>query len=448
MQIEFHGANQEVTGSNYLIEAGGRKILIDCGLFQGSRFADEKNYDDFLFNPQHVDSLILTHAHLDHCGRIPKLIGAGFKGNIYSTVATKELSRIVLEDAADLMFEEAKREDREPLYNRSDLNCVFDKWQNVEYHSYFYPANGIKAVLNDAGHILGSAGIEIEYNSSTVAFSGDVGNPPVPMLRPTETFNRAKYLIIESTYGGRIHEPPRERSEKLQSEIISTMNKGGTLMIPAFALERTQEILYEINQLSEGNKIPKIPVFLDSPMAIETTEIFRRHSELFNKQDRQKAQQEDIFHFPGLRLTHTAQASKEINDVHGPKIIIAGAGMLNGGRILHHAKRYLGDEKSTLLIVGYQVVGSMGRRLLDGEKDIKIHGERIAVKANVTAIGAYSAHADSPKLIDYVDAIHPKPQKIFITHGELEQSNILAQELKKHFNVQFEIPKFHSKYNL
>lgn len=448
MQISFYGASQEVTGSNYLIEHQDKKILVDCGLFQGSRLAEDKNYSQFQYDPKQINALVLTHAHLDHCGRLPKLIGDGFAGVIYSTPATKELARIVLEDAAHLMLEDSERNDHQPLYTMEDLARVFNNWQTVEYHKRFTPVEGIGALMIDSGHILGSASVEFSIDNQKVAFSGDLGNPPVPFLRPTETFDSVRHLIIESTYGARIHEDSKQRSEKLNQAILQSIQEGGTLMIPAFAIERTQEILYEINHLVENRKIPSVPIFLDSPMAIKATEVFARHSELFNNRDKEQSKIDNLLHFPGLKVTTSVQSSKEINNFQGPKIIIAGAGMMSGGRILHHAKRYLPDQKSTLLIVGYQVKGSLGRRLLDGEKQVKIHGEEIFVKASIKAIGAYSAHADKIQLIDFVDAIHPRPNKIFITHGELEQAQGLASEIKKHFSVEATIPKLNDSFSL
>lgn len=449
MKIKFCGATQHVTGSNYWLETDQKqRFLIDCGLFQGARIQEDFNLKPLLYNPIEVDKLVLTHAHLDHCGRIPKLFAEGFKGTIYATEPTHDLTKIVLEDAVGLMQEESERENQEPLYTVSDVQKAFQRWKYVNYHNDEEIGQGIILKLYDDGHILGSASVQIKTEDKIITFSGDVGNPPVPFLRPTEAISETDFLIIESTYGGIIHEPPEERLTKLQKAITDTISAGGTLMIPAFAIERAQELLYEINELIEGKKIPQIPVFLDSPMAIEVTKVFRRFKQYYNSADKLQSNREDLMHFPGLQMTESVESSKKINHVKGPKIIIAGSGMMHGGRILHHAVRYLSDPKSALLIVGFQVQGSLGRRLYDGERKITIRGEKIMVRAKIKAIGAYSAHADQNGLLHFIDVMDKKPKKVFITHGELIQSQALAEKIKERFKIECVIPKYGEEHSL
>lgn len=442
MKITFLGAAQEVTGSHYLIELdSGFKFVVDCGMFQGYKFAEDKNYDDFIYQPNRVDAVLMTHAHLDHTGRLPKLVKDGFTGKIYSIEATRELTKIVLEDTAELMAEEALRDNHPPLYSLSDVGHIFTNWQTINYHQPFTIHEGVEVTYIDAGHILGSASVQIVAEGKTLNFSGDVGNPPVPFLQPTEYFDSSDTLVIESTYGGRLHEPSDKRQELLGQVIRETITNGGTLMIPAFAIERTQELLYEINNLIDLKQIPSVPIFLDSPMAIKTTKIFKDFDNLYNKPDQIKTDQDDPFNFPGFKMTAAVEESKAINDVKGPKVIIAGAGMMHGGRILHHALRYLPDPKSHLLIVGFQVQGSLGRRLFDGERDVKIFNENVHVNAKIQAIGAYSGHADQAGLLRFISEIKNKPKQIIITHGEVTQSEQLAQKIKEQFSVTPTIPK-------
>lgn len=449
MKISFFGAASEVTGSNYLLElANGYKIMVDCGLFQGSHEAQKRNGEDFKYPAEQVDVLLLTHAHLDHTGRLPKLVKEGFKGKVYTTLASSQLTQIVLDDALGLMQEHSERENIEPLYSQADFNALQGRFINVEYHQAIDVGGGAKATFYDAGHILGSAFIKVVADGKTITFSGDLGNPPVPIIQPTEALDQTETLIIESTYGGRVHEPMEERTRLLSQAIKETISASGTLMIPAFAIERTQELLFEINHLIEDKKIPPVPVYLDSPMAIKATKIFRQSVKYYNETSKQESKTDDLFNFPGLTLTESVVSSKQINSVVGSKIIIAGSGMMEGGRILHHAIRYLPDKKSRLLIVGYQVEGSFGRRLLDGEKVVKIHSQPVRVNAKIQAIGAYSAHADQPKLLHFISQMNTKPKNIFITHGELSQSQALASKIKDEFRINSIIPKFGQMENI
>lgn len=450
MKIIFLGANREVTGSCYFLESDGTKILIDCGLFQGGRFSEEKNYDDFDFNPAKLDYVVLTHAHLDHCGRLPKLISHGFTGKIFATNPTIDLAEIVMKDSAEIIEEEAVLNNHPPLITTTDVLKTLPHFQAIEYRQEVSLGKNINFQLKDAGHILGSAIVEINVNGKTIVFSGDLGNPPVPILRPMENIQGADYLVIESTYGDRVHEDYRTREVLLKKAILEVIAKKGTLLIPAFALERTQEILYELDRLIENKKIPQIPVFLDSPMGIEATRIFKKYPKYYNREAKDLLSRDnDFFRFPNLTFTGTVSESKKINNVPNPKIIIAGSGMMHGGRILFHAQRCLGNPQNFLLIVGFQVKNSLGRKILEGAKIVNILGQDIEIRAKVKAIGAYSAHADQEQLLSWINEIKKrKPKSIFITHGELNSSISLGEKFKEKFKEKILIPKYKEEIKL
>ena len=339
MQLTFCGANREVTGSCYHIRTPHSQVVLDCGMFQGGKFAEDKNFHPFPFDPKEIDALVLTHAHFDHNGRIPKLYKEGFRGSIYCTTPTAELSMLNLRDAAHLMADEAERHQHDPLYTDQEVEALEKLWRPVSYHREQEVAPGVRVYLTDAGHILGSASVRLEAEGKAIAFSGDLGNTPVPLLHSTECLNGAEVVVIESTYGNRIHEPHTERYSILTDAIRQTVQSKGTLLIPAFALERTQELLYELHHLIITGQVPRIPIYLDSPLAIAATEVFQEHYDYFNAEARKAIEQgQELFRFPGLHFTQTSTESKAILDAHGPKIIIAGSGMMNGGRILHHLK--------------------------------------------------------------------------------------------------------------
>ncbi|MFH1426621.1 MAG: MBL fold metallo-hydrolase [Candidatus Kerfeldbacteria bacterium] len=436
MKITFCGATRQVTGSCYLVETAESKVLIDCGLFQGGRIGEKQNLDKFPFNPKDITAVVLTHSHLDHSGRIPRLVRHGFRGPIYATNPTVKFAQLFLEDSVHILEQEAERHRHEPIYQEDDVVQASRQFEGVVYHDMVEIAPGISAQFFDAGHILGSASVRITAEGKSVVFSGDLGNPPVPILKPTESIDDADFVIMESTYGARLHEDKDNRRLILQSAIYETIIMKGVLMIPAFAMERTQEILYELNDMMNNNDIPRVPIFLDSPLAIRATRIFKEYEKHFNKEARGNIKSgDDIFHFPGLHMTLDSVESKAINDAPAPKVIIAGSGMAQGGRILHHIKRYIGHFANQYLIVGYQVEGSLGRRILDGEKTIKVHGSPYTVRAKVRAIGGYSSHADRDKLTTWVSEFDRKKlKKVFITHGEEMQS----LELQRHFQQQFE----------
>lgn len=432
------GGASEVTGSNILIEAaGGRKILLDCGLFQGFRMADEKNYEPFGFDAKSIDAVVLGHAHLDHTGRLPKLVKSGFSGKIYSTPPTAEITALVLEDNAKLMKEEAKRNHHEPLYNHGDIDKVLGQFETIAYNRRVEILKDIWVTLRNAGHILGSATAAIEADGKVLAYTSDLGNRDCELLDDPEVIPKADFLICESTYGGRVHEDPTKREEKLAAIINKTIAQGGVLMIPAFAIERTQELLHDIEHFCQkGNCL--IPTFyLDSPLASRVTGVFEKYREYLAKNLTRESL--DIFAEHRVKITASVEESKAIDEGEGPKIIIAGSGMMNGGRILYHLKRYVEDSKNAILFVGFQAVGTLGRKIFEGERDIKIFGHRYTIGAEVYAIGSYSAHADSKQLIDWIGKISGL-RKIFLFHGERSQSEVLKSTIKEKLGLDSEVP--------
>ena len=451
MNLTFYGGAKSVTGSNYVLEsegpasagatAGKKKIMVDCGMQQGGHFAEKKNFEPFPYEPSEIEAVFVTHAHIDHIGLLPKLVKGGFKGKVYSTPATRDFAELMLIDSEHLLSKEAEREGKPPLYNTEDVEKLMKVWEGAEYHS---PINVsvFNIELFDAGHILGSAIIRVEAEGKTVVFSGDLGNSPAPIIQPTEKLSSADYCLIESTYGNRLHEGLGDRQRDLESAIESTVKDGGVLMIPAFALERTQDILFHLNELFEKGRVPKVPVFIDSPLAIKLTAIYRKYENHFNK-DVLKLEHDgdDIFNFPGLHFTLTTEQSKEINNVPAPKIIMAGSGMSNGGRILHHEMRYLSDPKSTILFVGYQTVGSMGRQILNGAKSVRIFGEEIPVRCRVKEISAYSAHADQGQLLDWLKPLRLSLKKVFVVQGEEGASEVLAGKIRDNYAIEAVVPE-------
>jgi metallo-beta-lactamase family protein len=450
MTLTFCGANREVTGSCYLLTTQSYRIVIDCGMFQGGKYAEEKNAHPFPFDPASIDAVLLTHAHFDHTGRLPKLYKEGFRGPIWCTGPTSELAMITLRDSVHLIEDEAKRDDEQPLYSKQDVEPLQDLWKSLKYDQWVDIFPSVSVYFSDAGHILGSASISVRADGKLLVFSGDLGNPPVPILRPTEFIDAADVVIIESTYGNRVHEPAHARMDLLQTAIQQTKQKNGTLIIPAFALERTQELLYEINLLNLEKKVPTLPVYLDSPMAIEATEVFQHHKEYFNPEAQHLLNRDDnIFGFPGLKITRTAQESKAILTQKGAKVIIAGSGMMNGGRVLHHLHNYLHIPSTTLLIIGYQVEGSLGRQLHDGAKSVRIYGQEENVRAKVTSCGAFSGHADQPRLMHWIGGFHHQPpRKVYVCHGELNAALSFSESIEQTLHIPAGVPSFGDTVNI
>ncbi len=440
MRLTFFGAAGEVTGSNQMLESGGVKILIDCGLRQGTQFAEEYNFEPFPYYPKEIDAVFVTHSHIDHVGRIPQLVRQGFRGPVYSTPPTKDFAELLLLDSERLLERVAEELGHPPLYLPADVERTLDQWKGIHYHEPVTHGPFTVEFFN-AGHILGSSFIKIEAEGKSIVFSGDLGNSPEPLLQDLEPLPATDYLVMESTYGGRTHDPPATRRDRLEEAIIRTVRRGGVLMIPAFAMERTQDLLFHINELVEGGRIPPVPVFMDSPLAIKLTTVYEKYASYFDQESFRRMQKgDDLFSFKNLHFTLTTEESKEINRVPAPKVIIAGSGMSNGGRILRHEQRYLPDPKSMLLIVGYQASRTLGRELLDGARAVTMFGERIPVRAEVHSIHSYSAHADQPRLVEWVRPQAERVNGVFLTHGERDQAEELATRMRAELEVTPQVP--------
>lgn len=431
------------------------KLLVDCGLFQGSKYSEVLNYGKFAYDPKYIDAVFLTHSHADHSGRLPKLYKDGFRGKIFATRPTIDLAEVALDDNLDLIKDEAKRDGHDPLFSKGDLHQTFLLARGIEYGREIDMADKVKVIFHEAGHILGSAIIEIRIKEGEevrrIYFSGDLGNSPAPLLKNYVFPEEADYIVVESTYGDRVHEDNKKRKEILRQTIEETVSKGGTVIIPTFAMERTQELLYELNELILHGHLPQIPIFLDSPLAIKLTKVYKKYEEYFNRKVLHEIRAgEDIFNFPGLHLTFGANESRAINNVRGPKIIIAGSGMSFGGRILYHETRYLPDPNSTILFVGYQVEGSPGRQILDGKKEVKLMGRSVQVNCRIRTIEGYSAHADQKMLIEWVGRAKDdgKLKKVFVTHGEYHSSSVFGQKVKDKLGVEAVVPSLGEEFEL
>lgn len=443
MHISFHGGAREVTGACYLLEAGSSRILIDCGLFQGSREVENLNFEPLGFDPASVDAVFVTHAHLDHIGRLPLLVRGGFRGPIISTAPTRDLARVLLEDAFTL----AERE-KKPLYSFEELAETFDRWEECSYHSP-RPVRNASVSLHDAGHILGSAMVVVDADGARVLFTGDLGNVPSILLPQPDAMRDAEFLVIESTYGSHTHEAPEERVLRLERAVEDTASRGGTLLIPAFATERTQDIIFLLNEMLYQKRIPDVPIFVDSPLAIRVTEIYERYPAYYKEEIRQLFRAHpNLFRSKRLRFTTHVEESKAINDVRQPKVVVAGSGMMTGGRILHHVRRYLGDPKSMLLVVGYQAGGSLGRRLLEHARNVRVMGDEIEVHAEIRTIGGFSAHADNPQLHAFIDPLRDTLKRVFVVQGEEDQAAGLAQEIRDRLGVAASVPVHGERFEL
>lgn len=447
--VGFFGGVDSVTGSNFLFEASGKRILIDCGLYQGDKFADDRNREEFGFDPKSIDILLVTHAHIDHIGRIPKLVRDGFKGVIYSTPPTEELTQLMLMDTTRILQHEAVVDGREPIYTERDVVDTMKMWKSHEYYAPFPITPELSCEFKDAGHILGSAMMFLTLNGTTMVFTGDLGNSPTPLLCDTDSIKGATYLLMESVYGDRNHENRDERKEILRKVITESVGRGGVLLIPAFSLERTQELLFEMNDLVEHHNIPDVKIFVDSPLAIKATEVYRRNDKYFNKATQHIIKGgDDIFRFPRLYFTETKEESKQIWETKGPKIIMAGSGMANGGRIVHHLKHYLHDAKNAVLLVGYQAAGTPGRVISEGAKSVRLFGDDVQIKAKVLTIHGYSGHKDMDHLLEFVEGGKDTLKKIFVTIGEPKSSMFLAQRIRDYLGLDAIVPSPKDMHNL
>ena len=461
MQIKlgFYGAARNVTGSRHYLEANGARFLVDCGLYQ-ERFLKERNWEPFPVPPDTLDAVLLTHAHIDHCGLLPKLVREGFHGRIYCTDATADITKIMLTDSARLQEEDAqfkkKRHEKEgrkgaypevPLYTVKDAEACFPLFYPVLYGKTLRLADGVNVVFHDAGHVLGSSMLMLNVSqngeSRNILFSGDVGRCNRPILKDPTLFDQADYVIVESTYGDRLHEDGDKIADELAEVINSTVAAGGNIVVPSFALERAQENLYYMNELLTANRIPSIMVFFDSPMAVSITEIFEHHLDLFDKEARDLIQKgKSPFDFPGLTRVTTTDASKAINNITGSVMIIAGAGMCNGGRIKHHLVSNISRSESTIMFVGYQAIGTLGRQILDGAKKVRILGQMYKVKARIAQLSGFSAHADRDELMYWLSAIKNQPRGVFVVHGEEEVAMSFAGLIKDKLGWKVSVPQY------
>lgn len=465
MNIRFFGAAGSVTGSCHMLDTGKFKFLVDCGLFQGSNEIKERNYADFLFNPADVDFVLLTHAHIDHSGLIPKLCKKGFKGKIYCTNPTKDLCSILLPDTAHIQEMEVERKNRklqragkdllEPIFNMHDAEMAMQHFNGVSYGQIVEINDEIKVRFRDAGHILGSAIIEVfvsrDDKEEIFVFSGDLGNIDQPIVEDPTFLESADYIVMESTYGNRFHLETEDKITALAQIIKRTMRKGGNLVIPAFAVERTQDIIYYLKELIEKKEIPLVDIYIDSPLAVRATEIFSKFKQYYDKNAKSALlidKEGDLFKFPRLKYSLSADDSKMINQIKGGAIIISASGMADAGRIKHHLKHNLWRPESSVLFVGYQAQGTLGRRILDGEKNVRIHGENIAVKADIYKIDGFSAHADQKGLLHWISKFKKKPKKIFVVHGEKDSAQELAKLIKEEFNISALVPNYLDEFKL
>ncbi len=434
-KITFYGGTGSVTGANFLFEIDDKKILIDCGLTQGLELADDINWAPFTYNSKEIDILFITHSHIDHIGKIPKLIHEGFHGKIYSTKPTRALTRPMLSDTANILSKN-KQFNLNKIYTEENIDTAFLQWLSFDYHEKIKITDDLEVSFKNAGHILGSAMIEFIYKGKKVLFTGDLGNSPSPLLPDTEKITDVDYLIMESVYGDRNHESRNDRRILLERVIEDNYKRKGTLIIPTFSLERSQELLFELNDLVTNNRIPIMPIFFDSPLAIRLTEIFKQFGNYFNETAKKVLSKDKyLFDFPGLHSTLQSEESKMINDAPNPKIIIAGSGMSSGGRIVHHEKHYLPDPNNTILLTGYQSLGTLGRLIQEGVKKIHISGEDVNVRAHVAIILGYSGHKDGDGLFHFVEDMQDKVKKIFVVMGEPKSAMFLVQRIKDNLGI-------------
>ena len=473
MKITFLGATKMVTGSNFLVEGAGKKFLVDCGMYQGGDRDEMQNHEPFAYDVNEIDFMLLTHAHIDHSGRIPKLYKEGYRNPVITTKATRDLCSIMLPDSGHIQEQEIewrnrkrKREGKEPLpplYTAQDGIDTMEIFKPVNYDEIIEIDPNIYVRFNDAGHMLGSAIIEIwvkeDGKETKAVFTGDLGNNDIPLLSSPTMIETADYLVMESTYGGRLHMRNDDKANLFLNIVSETLDKGGTVVIPSFAVGRTQEILYELNNLKDTQEgedfkkkyatLMKAPVYVDSPLAISATEIFKENANLFDEETQAVIESGDNpLEFPGLQFTRTADESKALNEKNKSSIIISASGMCEVGRIKHHLKHHLWDPNSTILFVGYQAPGTLGRRIVDGEKRVKIFGEEIAVNARIEYIEGYSGHADQEWLMNFVYSFITKPKHIFLVHGEPTGQEILKSKIVDEIGLPVTIPEYGQTYTL
>ena len=457
IKLQFLGAAQNVTGSRYLLEALGRRVLIDCGLYQEREY-QWRNWEPFPVSAASIDAVLLTHAHLDHCGLLPKLVKEGFRGPIYCTAATAEIARIVMQDSARIQVEDAeykaKRHRKEgrtsprpikPLYTPQDVDAVVPLFSTCELNTTNNIAEGIEIAFHDSGHILGSSSIAVSVTDQgqtrRIVFSGDIGQWDRPIIDDPDPFDEADYVLCESTYGDRLHGPGSEIKQELCDILTQAQEAGGNVVIPSFAIERSQELLYYLNELIRDRCLDSIMTFLDSPMAVKVTRIFKKHPELFDEEMTDRMEDgESPFDLPGLTMVSHRRDSQAINQIRGSAVIIAGAGMCTGGRIKYHLRRNITRPECTILFVGYQAGGTLGRQIVDGAQEVRIHGRMYTVRATIKQIHGFSAHADRDALLRWLKA-YRSPKRVFITHGEPEAATSFATTVTEQTGWPTSVPQ-------
>ena len=473
MKITFLGATKTVTGSNYLVEAAGKKFLVDCGMWQGKRELEEENFQEFEFNPTDIDFVLLTHAHIDHSGRIPKLYNEGFRNKIYAQKATCDLCALMLPDSGHIQEMENEWKNRkrmrkgeparEPLYTAEQAARCLEIFEPVKYDEIIEITPEIYVRFNDAGHMLGSSVIEVwvkeDGEQTKTVFTGDLGNNDIPLLSEPTMIEDADYLVMESTYGSRKHMRNEEKAELFLNIVSETLDRNGTVVIPSFAVGRTQEILYELNKIKETTNdekflreyetLMKAPVYVDSPLAISATEVFKENMDLFDEETQAEMQRGDNpLEFPGLKFTVTAEESKALNEDSTPSVIISASGMCDVGRIKHHLKHNLWNPNSTILFVGYQAPGTLGYSIVNGAKKVKIFGEEIAVNARIEYLEGYSGHADQDGLMNFIYSFREKPKQIFLVHGDEDAQVVLKEKIEQEAELPVMIADFGETYEL
>lgn len=473
MKITFLGAARTVTGSNFLVEGAGKKFLVDCGMWQGKAEQEMENDQEFEFNPTDIDFVLLTHAHIDHSGRIPKLYKEGFRNKVYAHKATCDLCALMLPDSGHIQETESEWKNRKrmrrgekpipPIYTAEEAAKCLEIFEAVQYDQIIEITPEIHVRFNDAGHMLGSSIIEVwvkeDDKETKTVFTGDLGNNDIPLLSPLTMIEDTDYLVMESTYGSRLHVKNEQKAEIFLNVVSETLDNGGTVVIPSFAVGRTQEILYELNKLKEEKEdeefirkykiLMKTPVYVDSPLAISATEVFSDNMDLFDEKTKEEmAKGDNPLEFPGLQFTKAADESKALNEDPRASIIISASGMCEVGRIKHHLKHNLWNPKSTILFVGYQAPGTLGYNIVNGAKTVKIFGEEIAVNARIEYIEGYSGHADQELLMNFIYSFIKKPKHIFLVHGEPESQDILRDKIESDTGLGVTIPEFGETYEL
>jgi metallo-beta-lactamase family protein len=465
INLSFMGATRGVTGSRYLVEANDLKLLVDCGLYQEREFLS-RNWEPFRCKPSELHAVLLTHAHLDHCGLLPKLVKEGFRGRVICTPATAAITKIILIDSAHIQEEDAaykkKRHLREgrrgpfpevPLYTTADAEASLEFFAPVEYNETVDIGDGITATFHDAGHVLGSAMIKLVFSQNgekrSIVFSGDIGRWDRPMLEDPKMFRHTDYIVMESTYGDREHEDTEVIGDQLEEIVEAAIAAGGNILVPSFALQRTQEVLYYLNKLLIKKKIPSLDVYLDSPMAIKITKVFKQYADQFDDEMKDLIRRhQSPFDFPGLKFIQTVAESKELNNIRGTIMIIAGSGMCTGGRIKHHLANNISRPECTVLFVGYQAEGTLGRLILDGAKSVRIHGQHYAVRAKIEQIQGFSAHADKDELLKWLSRLSAEPKIVFITHGEARAATSFKDFLIEKTGYNATVPTYGETFRL